>query len=149
MEIIGVSSSGPAATTLVIQDSVHAHSANGLILTQVHNLSTANVSHAHTTGNVILTQVHQLVIQNTGHSHTAESPLIIPGPGFEQEGFRWRNDDGDETSATWAGAQDANISVTVETPIRLRVLINGSGNPDPAQFRLEYREVGTEPWEVV
>ena len=32
----------------------------------------------------------------------------LPTPVLTQEGFRWRNDDGSETTATWLAAQDTN-----------------------------------------
>ncbi len=68
---------------------------------------------------------------------------------LEQEGFKWRNDDGTEITATDLAAQDANITRWRNVNTRLRMLINATGNPDPAQFRLEYRKKGTSQWDVV
>lgn len=49
-------------------------------------------------------------------------------PGAEKAvQFRWRNDDGTEVTATWAGNEDANVVVPLDTEIRLRV----ATNPDP------------------
>jgi hypothetical protein len=42
----------------------------------------------------------------------------------EQEGFRFRNDDGSESSATWKQDQDVNATVAVDQNFRLRFLIN-------------------------
>lgn len=42
----------------------------------------------------------------------------------EQEGFRFRNDDGSESGATWKAAQDTNANVQVSQNFRLRFLIN-------------------------
>lgn len=58
---------------------------------------------------------------------------------LDQEGFRFRNDDGSETTATWKEAQDTNINLAINTVARLRMLINATGDPDSKQFRLEYR----------
>lgn len=56
-----------------------------------------------------------------------------------QEGYRFREDDGDEDGASWHEDQDTNLTFEKETPVRLRVLLNASGDPSSEQFRLEYR----------
>lgn len=59
----------------------------------------------------------------------------------QQEGFRFRNDDGSETTATWKATQDSNITSEAESGLRLRTLINSTGatDPDAAQYQLEYK----------
>jgi hypothetical protein len=42
----------------------------------------------------------------------------------EQEGFRFRNDDGSESTATWKQNQDVNATIAVDQNFRLRFLIN-------------------------
>ncbi len=69
--------------------------------------------------------------------------LVTPDTAtIEQEGFRWRNDDGDEDGATWAAAQDTDISAPVSENRRLRVLLNATDDPGSTQFQLEYRLSG-------
>lgn len=58
---------------------------------------------------------------------------------LEQEGFRWRNDDGDEDGATWRAAQDTDITAAANTPLRLRVLTDASGDPGSAAATLQYK----------
>jgi len=58
---------------------------------------------------------------------------------IEQEGFRWRNDDGSETGATWAANQDTNITADVSAARRLRLLLNATGAPASSAFRLDHR----------
>ena len=67
-------------------------------------------------------------------------------PTLEQEGFRFRNDDGSESAATWRQSQDTNDSVAVSTTMRLRMLINATNNPDAAHYKLQYRKVGDDTW---
>lgn len=68
-------------------------------------------------------------------------------PAYEQEGFRFRNDDGSEAAATWMASQDTNASVSPATLKRLRMLINVTANdPDLAQYKLQYRKVGDDTW---
>ena len=54
----------------------------------------------------------------------------VYGPAgiYEQEGFRFRNDNGDEDGATWKAAQDVNISAGKGYPVRLRTLIDLAGD---------------------
>lgn len=59
---------------------------------------------------------------------------------LEQEGFRFRNDDGSETTATWAAVQDTNISAASGTRRRLRVLLNATGDPAAGQYQLEVKK---------
>jgi hypothetical protein len=60
----------------------------------------------------------------------------------EQEGYRWRNDDNDEADATWRQSQDVDDSVNKSTNIRLRVLVNTTGDAASEQYQLEYKENG-------
>lgn len=59
----------------------------------------------------------------------------------EQEGYRWRNDDGSETTATWLAAQDTNITQPTATNTRLRTILNDTtaGNQATTQYQLEYK----------
>lgn len=81
--------------------------------------------------------------------------LIALGPGDtatrDLEGYRWRNDDGSETSATWAAAQDTGVTAATGAPRRLRTIINATGDPASTQYRLQYRRQGdpATEWEDV
>lgn len=68
---------------------------------------------------------------------------------LEQEGFRFRNDDGSETTATWREAQDINITVPVSTNNRLRILVNATGDAPTTQFRLDYKKSTDGSYKVV
>lgn len=57
----------------------------------------------------------------------------------EQEGFRWRADDGSESAASWLAAQDTNITRMADTPTRLRTLLNATGDPASFTPQLEYK----------
>jgi hypothetical protein len=67
-------------------------------------------------------------------------------PTLDQTHFRWRNDDGSETTATWAAAEDTPISLAKNTPVRLRVEIGATGDPASAAYKLQYRKVGDSTW---
>lgn len=62
---------------------------------------------------------------------TAEAPL-----SREQEGFRFRNDDGSESGATGRQSQDVADTVAKETALRLRMLTDMTGNPGAEGARL-------------
>lgn len=68
---------------------------------------------------------------------------------LEQEGFRFFNDDGSESTATGAALQDTNLSLGALVNTRLRMLLNATGDPPSRQFRLEYRKNNTGHWRLV
>ena len=72
--------------------------------------------------------------------------LAAPEPVYEQEGFRWRNDDGDEDAATWAASQDTDITAAAGQVRRLRILTNVTNNPPAKALKLQYRRVGDTTW---
>ncbi len=67
---------------------------------------------------------------------------VIARKACDQEGFRWRNDDGNEAAATFRQAQDVDETVASETTLRLRVLVDGLDDPDAESYQLEYKETG-------
>ena len=60
-------------------------------------------------------------------------------PSAEQEGYRWRNDDGNETAATWVAAQDTNISRNTNVNTRIRVLLDTTLNTNSGTLKLQYK----------
>lgn len=68
---------------------------------------------------------------------------------LDQEGFRWRDDDGSETSASWLAAQDVNITRDPGEITRLRIIVDASGDPPDQAYQLEYRIKNTGSWRTV
>jgi hypothetical protein len=58
---------------------------------------------------------------------------------LNQYSFRFLNDDGSESTATFAGAENANINLSAGDTLRLRYLIDATGDPTGKQFQLEFR----------
>lgn len=78
--------------------------------------------------------------------------IIIPTPNLKQTQYRWRNDDGNETSATWKAA--ANTAITINDTnalIRLRIELNNTGNGAAANVaqNLEYSTNNGTSWTVM
>lgn len=69
-----------------------------------------------------------------------------PPVTLEQEGFRFRNDDGTEATATWQAAQDTTVTLPPGQRVRLRLLVNAGGDPASSQYELQYRKVGAAAW---
>lgn len=67
---------------------------------------------------------------------------------LEQESFRWRADDGSETTATWLDVQDANIIKPITDPKRIRIIVNTTNDAPAKNYRLEYRK-GSGSWRKV
>jgi hypothetical protein len=74
---------------------------------------------AHRSGNAIATRVQ--VVDFSGVE------VLVPATSLEQEGFRFRNDDGSESAASWAAAQDTGITAAAGSARRLRMLTDNSG----------------------
>ena len=66
-----------------------------------------------------------------------------------QEGYRWRNNDGSESTATWLGDQDADVSVAELVTVRLRGIVDWEDDPEPGQIGIEYRRTGVGDWRAV
>lgn len=71
------------------------------------------------------------------------------GATREQEGYRFRADDGSESAATWLASQDTDISRTKDTVTRLRTLIDVTGDAPSEAVTLQYRKVGAGSWRDV
>ena len=66
--------------------------------------------------------------------------LLPPPSSLAQEGYRWRNDDGSEAAATFRQLQDVDDSIAKEINVRLRALIDATGDPASEQYQIEYKE---------
>lgn len=55
-----------------------------------------------------------------------------------QSNYRWRSDDGNETSGSSLATQDTPASVNYNAIIRLRLLISNSGDTNSYTYRIEY-----------
>lgn len=82
----------------------------------------------------------------TANIKAATAALLIkdvPAPAtWDQDGFRFYNDDGSESAATAKAAEDTNISLGKEAAARLRVQMDATNDPDAVTFELQYRKVG-------
>jgi hypothetical protein len=66
-----------------------------------------------------------------------------------QEGFRWRNDDGTEVTATWKENQDVNTSLELGQSARLRMLVDADVIPDPGVYPLYFKKTTDSTWTIV
>ena len=71
-------------------------------------------------------------------------PTGAPAVSLTQEGFRFRNDDGSQTAATWVALQDTGVEFPAGQKLRLRALIDAAGSPASSQFQLEVKK-STDP----
>jgi len=76
--------------------------------------------------------------------NVAKTALQIQGEAayvltVEQEGYRFRADDGTESAASWLASQDTNITRTRSINTRLRMLLNTTDKVSSSPFQLEYK----------
>lgn len=69
-----------------------------------------------------------------------EVDYTVPS-SWEQKSFRFRNDDGSETTATWKAAANTNVTLAIDTRFRLRFVIqlDSGAATVPIAPRLQYR----------
>lgn len=80
-------------------------------------------------------------------SNTAKLTIVYTDAiTLEQEGFRFRNDDGNETTATWDGSQDTDITQPQNTTRRIRFILNTSGNANAILPKLEGKPANAANW---
>lgn len=65
------------AIALVVQDALHGHSAEQLVLTQHNLLVVQDGLHGHSAENLVLVQHNILVVQDALHGHSAENLALI------------------------------------------------------------------------
>ncbi len=66
----------PNVPTLVIQDASHAHTADGIALTQHNVLAVQDAASGHTAETIALVQHNILAIDDAAHGHTAENVTL-------------------------------------------------------------------------
>lgn len=67
--------------------------------------------------------------------------IIIP-PDVSQTGFRGRNDDGSETTATWIAATNTNWTQDTDVNFRVRFLISCDAASITSAYQLQYNRNG-------
>jgi PKD repeat protein len=77
--------------------------------------------------------------------------IIIPTPFVNQTKYRWRNDDGSQTTATWKAAENTAITLNdTISVIRGRIeLQNNSGATHTINESLEYSSNGGTTWTTI
>lgn len=71
------------------------------------------------------------------------------GVSLEQEGFRFGNDDGSESTHTWAAAQDVNITAPATEARLLNFLVDLAGDPGATTVRAQVALDGTNDWTYI
>lgn len=99
-------------------------------------------------GGMQMKSVWLTVVVLAGWLASVEGVLAIGSATFVQDHFRWRNDDGTESSGTWKAAADSAISgVTRDSNIRLRFSVSNtstlSGGIAPA---VQFAASTNGPW---
>lgn len=77
-----------------------------------------------------------------GSSRPSQLEAAAGSSTLEQEGFRWYEDNGSESTASAAANQDTNITAAAGATKRLRMLVNATGDPATKQFKLQWKKSG-------
>lgn len=78
-----------------------------------------------------------------------ESGGVASSVPATQTHFRWRNDDGSETAATWKAAEDTGVSHALATNVRLRTQFTVTGDPAATAYKLYYKKSTDSEWLIV
>jgi hypothetical protein len=116
---------------------------------------TATTTHA---GSTCFTSLAGMVLAQGGYTITPSSSIVYAygttgviavSPSVSQSGYRWRNDNGAEDTATWLADQDTASSIPIDTTVRLRIGVDTDIDTDPMLLQLEYRKQGETQWRKV
>ena len=88
--------------------------------------------------------ISAVLLKSRSSQVTFDATLILLT--VDLEGYRWRADNGSESTATWLELQDTLHSGSVAENTRLRTIINTTGDISPNAWQLEYRRQGTLQW---
>jgi hypothetical protein len=89
------------------------------------SFGTPTADSTHTAGDVGI--CYSSTVSNFGGVDAFEGGSLAAPATYEQEGYRWRNDDGSESAATWKASQDTTATTAVNNNVRVRFLINRTG----------------------
>lgn len=93
------------------------------------------------------------VVMSLGGTEGSVSIQLAIAPGssatLDLEAFRWRDESGNEATPTWAAAQNTNITAASGVNRRLRVLLDATGDPAAAQYKLQYKLSTDTLWDDV
>jgi hypothetical protein len=139
--LISIQAAAADITLSPTQDGVHKLFGTKQELQRNRTKTGKNSAHALSgTHPTLTTPTEQtLFIQGAGHALSTVETSILLTPILEQEGFRWRNDDNDEANATWRQNQDVDDSISKSVNIRLRLIVNATGDPTSKQYELQYK----------
>jgi cytoskeletal protein CcmA (bactofilin family) len=75
-------------------------------------------------------------------TYTKVAPISVTAPpSLDELHYRWRNDDGGESTSTWLAVEDATATTYKDTNTRLRFSIkNSGGTSTDYYYRIEYSE---------
>lgn len=104
---------------------------------------TANSSSQTLTVNLTTTGAATVTLQAAAHALTA-APATL-----DQTEYRFRNDDGNETAATWAASQNTGITKAISDALRLRIGLQATGDPATFVRQFEYRLNPSGSWRAL
>lgn len=74
--VISVPAAGGSNNELAADDATHAHTADGLTVTQDHSAKSADASHSHAADAVAVTQDHVIAVADARHGHSADALAV-------------------------------------------------------------------------
>ncbi|MBU4216903.1 prepilin-type N-terminal cleavage/methylation domain-containing protein [Candidatus Parcubacteria bacterium] len=75
----------------------------------------------------------------------AGTTILLKPAELQQIHYRFRNDDGDESTASWSKTEDNNLITKIGAPVRLRFAVTNAGSFDSAatSYQIQYGEKDT------
>lgn len=148
---IGFDTQSTTSPTVVPSDNVSGGLTWGYMPIDTASFQHAGIAYANmpVPGTVTVT----LTITNAINAGWGGSLLALKSDGpvatAEQKSFRFRNDDGSETSATWKANLNTPIALAAGTTARLRFLIATVLDRASVGYQLEYKRDTDSLWNAV
>lgn len=119
-------------------------------------VNSQSVDHGRAQVTVALTATDTVQLQRSssiGDGEWEVFVITVRGSGeatLSQSGYRWRDDDGGESDASWLAPENTPIMTAVGRKVRLRIQVDAEGDPGSKSYALAYRKAGSEgPWNTV
>lgn len=145
VDITVITEPGTGETSIVASGTSTARTAQAgdILVLEIYSAQSQSMATSYTNTIYYDGTTEQSATSNAAHIEFTNA-VTFPDPVVEQKAYRFRNDDGSETTATWKAAQNVGATLPIDNGFRLRFEVEESAGIDKAFGSpfLQYRKNG-------